>query len=466
MSEIVDACVIGSGAGGQKAAVAAAKLGKRVLVIEREAVCGGAMINTGTVPSKALREVIQSELVQRVRRSSDAARRGDELLQYALESTRRIIGAEHRVIEEDFRRHGIEVIRGEARFRSPLEIEVVEGGRARTIVADKFFIATGSSPAKPTNFDFDGEHILTSDDVLRIKKLPRSMIIVGGGVVGTEYASMFTHAGVEVTLVEGKSRLLDFVDGQIGESLQYQLRKAGMILRLGESVVRVRRLDDTTPGGARVEAILESGKTLRADALMYCVGRQGNTASLNLESAGLRADGRGRVSVNSSYQTQVDHVYAIGDVIGFPALASTSMEQGRIAACHAFGARCESFDSLFPYGIYTIPELSMVGWTEERLTAEQIPFESAVASYHETARGQMIGDEQGMLKLLVHQESHTILGVHAIGTSATELIHIGLTAMAHKATVEYFVNAVFNYPTLAECYKIAATNAVEKLRRL
>jgi NAD(P) transhydrogenase len=466
MSDIVDACVIGSGAAGQKAALMAAKLGKRVIVVEREQVCGGAMINTGTVPSKALREVIQQELVQRVRRSADATRRGDELLAFALDSTRKVINAEHRVIEEQFRRSGVEVVRGDARFRSPVEIEVVEGGRPRTFVADRVFIATGSSPAKPTNFAFDGEHILTSDDVLRLRKMPRSMIIVGGGVIGTEYAAMFTHAGVEVTLVEGKTRLLDFVDGQIGESLQYQLRKAGLILRLGESVVKVARIEERIPGGPIVEAVLESGKTLRADALMYCVGRQGNTEALNLESAGLRADGRGRISVNSTYQTQVDHIYAIGDVIGFPALASTSMEQGRIAACHAFGARCESFDALFPYGIYTIPEVSMAGWTEERLTAEQIPYESSVASYHETARGQMIGDEQGMLKLLIHQESHTILGVHAIGTSATELIHIGVTAMAHKATIEYFVNAVFNYPTLAECYKIAAMNAVEKLRRL
>lgn len=467
MSEVVDACVIGSGAGGQKAALAAAKLGKRVIVVEREAVCGGAMINTGTVPSKALREVIQAELVQRVRRPADATRRGDELLSAALDSTRRVISAEHRVIEEQFRRSGIDVWRGEARFRSPVEIEVVEGGRPRNLVADRVFIATGSSPAKPANFVFDGQTILTSDDVLRLRKMPRSLIVVGGGVIGTEYASMFAHAGVEVTLVEGKSRILDFVDGQIGESLQYQLRKAGLILRLGESVVKVTAAEVAgSPGASRVEAILESGKILRADALMYCVGRQGNTDALNLEAAGLRADGRGRISVNANYQTQVDHIYAIGDVIGFPALASTSMEQGRIAACHAFGARCESFDSLFPYGIYTIPEVSMVGWTEERLTAEQIPFESAVGSYHETARGQMIGDEQGMLKLLVHQESHTILGVHAIGTSATELIHIGVAAMAHKATVEYFVNAVFNYPTLAECYKIAALSAMEKLQRM
>jgi len=468
MSEVVDACVIGSGAAGQKAALAAAKLGKRVIVVEREPVCGGAMINTGTVPSKALREVIQSELVQRVRRPTDAVRRGDELLQVALDSTRRVISAEHRVIEEQFRRSGIEVWKGEARFRSPVEVDVVEGGRPRTIVADRIFIATGSSPARPSNFAFDGEHILTSDDVMRLRKMPRSLIVVGGGVIGTEYASMFAHAGVEVTLVEGKSRILDFIDGQIGESLQYQLRKAGLVLRLNESVVKVLGPADLASAGVnttRVEAVLESGKTLRADALMYCVGRHGNTDALNLEAAGLRADGRGRINVNASYQTQVDHIYAMGDVIGFPALASTSMEQGRIAACHAFGARSESFDALFPYGIYTIPEVSMVGWTEERLTAEQIPFESAVGSYHETARGQMIGDEQGMLKMLVHQESHTILGVHAIGTSATELIHIGLTAMAHKATVEYFVNAVFNYPTLAECYKIAALSAVEKLHR-
>jgi len=310
--------------------------------------------------------------------------------------------------------------------------------------------------------------IITSDELLHLKQLPRSMIVVGGGVIGTEYASMLAALGVKVTIVEGRNRLLDFVDAEITEALQYHLRQAGATLRLGEKVAAIRRVE--CPPGLRsdneflAEAVLESGKTLRADCLMYCIGRQGTSADLNLANAGLAADDRGRIAVNKNFQTLVPHIYAVGDVIGFPALASTSMEQGRQAACHAFGASYESSDELLPYGIYAIPEISMVGWTEERLTKEGIPYEAGVAQYKEIARGQLLRDEIGMLKLLIHQESHTILGVHIIGTGATELVHIGQCAIAFKATVEYFVNAVFNYPTLAECYKVAALNGLNKLR--
>jgi NAD(P) transhydrogenase len=296
------------------------------------------------------------------------------------------------------------------------------------------------------------------------------MIIVGGGVIGTEYASMLSLLGVKVTLIEGRSRLLDFVDAEITEALQYHLRQAGMTLRLGEKVVTIRKVE--APAGARTgnsvmaEAVLESGKTLRADCLMYAIGRQGATDRLNLKAAGLEADNRGRIKVNECFQTAVPHIYAVGDVVGFPALASTSMEQGRMSACHMFGAKYETVAELLPYGIYSIPEMSQVGWTEEKLTAEGIPYEAGIAQYKEIARGQLLGDEIGMLKLLIHQETHAILGVHIIGTGATELIHIGQCAMAFKATVEYFVNTVFNYPTLAECYKVAALNGLNKLRNV
>jgi NAD(P) transhydrogenase len=318
---------------------------------------------------------------------------------------------------------------------------------------------------------FSEPDIITSDELLHLDVLPKSMIIVGGGVIGTEYASMMAALGVKVTLVEGRPRLLEFVDSEIIEALQYHLRQAGVTLRCGEKVVKIQKVESPSAGPGRAhrvmaEAMLESGKMLRADCLLYAVGRQGATNGLALENAGLSADDRGRIKVNEYFQTSKPHIYAAGDVIGFPALASTSMEQGRLAACHMFGEKCQQADTLLPYGIYAIPEISMVGWTEERLTAEQVPFESGIAYYRETARGQLLNDEIGMLKLLIHQESHAILGVHVIGTGATELVHIGQCAIAFKATAEYFVSAVFNYPTLAECYKIAALNGLNKLRGL
>jgi len=293
---------------------------------------------------------------------------------------------------------------------------------------------------------------------------------VGGGVIGTEYASMLAMLGCKVTLVEGRARLLDFVDAEVTEALQYHLRQAGVTLRLGEKVVKISKVESSGPSRSTnkelVEALMESGKTLRADCLLYCIGRQGNTEGLNLAAAGLTADERGRIKVNECFQTDVKHIYACGDVIGFPALASTSMEQGRLASCHMFGQTVQSVAELLPYGIYAIHEISMVGWTEEKLTKDGIPYEAGIAQYKEIARGQLLGDELGMLKLLIHQESHVVLGVHIIGTGATELVHIGQAVMAHKGTAEYFVNTVFNYPTLAECYKVAALNGLNKLRNV
>lgn len=465
-----DLCVIGSGPAGQKAAIQAAKLGKRVCVVEQREVVGGVAINTGTIPSKALREAIltagsrQSAMpqVEDFRSARNASFSGLML------SCQRVIKAEIDLIRNHFSSNGIEVLTGRAQFRDQNVVDVIGVHAQQAVTASHVLIASGTTPAKPTNMPFDGKNILTSDDLLLFSTLPRSMIIVGGGVIGTEYASMLSLLGVKITLVEGRNRLLDFVDAEIVEALQYHLRQGGMTLRMGEKVVKIGTCE--APATARIsdgimaEAMLESGKILRADSLMYCVGRQGATDGLNLEAAGLAADPRGRIKVNEFYQTSVPSIYAAGDVIGFPALASTSMEQGRLAACHMFGLRPESVQELLPFGIYAIPEISMVGWTEERLTQEGIPYEAGIAQYKEIARGQLIGDEIGMLKLLIHQESHAILGVHAIGTGATELIHIGQAAIAFKATVEYFVNTVFNYPTLAECYKVAALNGLNKLR--
>ncbi len=467
-----DLCVIGSGPGGQKCAIQAAKLGKRVCVIEQRSVVGGSAVQTGTIPSKALREAILNlgGGCGASPRSADFqnAARGVSL-ESLWKACSRVINAEVEMVRGHLASNGIDVLNGTGRFISQHEIEIVGKSASGVIRADHIAIASGSMPAKPRNIEFDDKDIITSDELLGLKALPHSMIVVGGGVIGTEYASMLAALGVKVTLIEGRNRLLDFVDSEIIEALQYHLRQSGMTMRLGEKVVSIRKVE--APGGAKsdgtmVEAVLESGKILRADCLLYCIGRQGATDALQLGNAGLEADNRGRIKVDQNYRTKIPHIFAVGDVVGFPSLASSSMDQGRIAACRMFGVRCESMEELLPYGIYAIPEISMVGWTEERLTSEGIPYESGVAHYKEIARGQLLGDEIGMLKLLIHQESHAILGVHIIGTGATELVHIGQCAIAFKATLDYFVNAVFNYPTLAECYKVAALNGLNKLRNM
>lgn len=477
-----DLVVIGSGPGGQKAAIQAAKLGKSVAVVEKMQFVGGVAINTGTIPSKALREAVLSLVgtkQQTIGEFSSLDRKAR--LSKLVESCQRVIRAEIDVVRHHFSSNGIELIQGTASFVQK-DVIVVESDHAvETVGADKILIATGTTPTRPETIKFDADKIITSDELLQLPYLPSTMIIVGGGVIGTEYASMLATLGVRVTLIEGRPRIMDFLDAEIGEALQYHLRQMGMTLRMGEKVVSIKRIPIPTGlrssgGGASggdgafvspdmVEATLESGKTIRADCLLYCVGRQGSTARLNLQnSGGASADDRGRIKVNANYQTDSPDVYAVGDVIGFPALASTSMEQGRQAACHMYGERYESYAELFPYGIYSIPEISMVGWTEEKLTQAGIPYEAGIAQYKETARGQLLGDELGMLKMLIHQESGVLLGVHIIGTNATELVHIGQAVMAFKGTVDYFVNTVFNYPTLAECYKIAAFNGRNKIR--
>ena len=468
-----DLVVIGSGPGGQKATIQAAKLGKKVCVIEKMQAVGGVAINTGTIPSKALREAVMT-LVGAKQQHLGAFQAMDRKtrLSKLIESCHRVITAEVDIVREQFAANGIELLHGVGSFAQNDTI-VVEGEHAvETVGADKVLVAVGTMPARPDSIAFDADKIITSDELLSLPYLPNNMIIVGGGVIGTEYASMLAELGVKVTLIEGRPRILEFLDSEICEALQYHLRQSGMTLRLGEKVVSIKRIPvpegqrPATPGTSpdMVEATLESGKTIRADCLMYCVGRQGSTGRLNLENAGLSADDRGRIKVNANYQTEKPNVYAVGDVIGFPSLASTSMEQGRIAACHMFGEHIESMPELFPYGIYAIPELSMVGWTEEKLTAAGIPYEAGIAQYKETARGQLLGDDIGMLKMLIHQESGVVLGVHIIGTNATELVHIGQAVMAFKGTVDYFINAVFNYPTLAECYKVAGFNGRNKIR--
>jgi NAD(P) transhydrogenase len=464
-----DCAVIGTGPAGQKAAIQAAKLGKKTVIVEKNNVVGGASINTGTIPSKALRQAVlhltgasyrglfgESYRVKRNITVADLIFVSEQVIRHELD-----------LIRDHFDRNNIELVWGEAHFVSPNLLEVCRAdGDSERLSADFFIIATGTRPARPENVPFDNRCVVCSDGILKLEQLPKTMIVVGGGVIGTEYACMMATLGIKVILVEGRHEVLGFLDREITEAFQYHMRRIGITLRLGEKVHKIELLPSDGSNGAHVQATLESGKTLRAQSLLYAVGRQGTTAGLQLENVGINADDRERLKVNSEYQTEVSHIYAVGDVIGFPALASTAMEQGRLAVCHAFGAPTSSIPELFPYGIYAIPEISMVGKTEDQLTEAGVPYEAGIAQYKELARGQLLGDDTGMLKLLIHQETHQILGVHAIGTNATELIHIGQAVMALNGTVHYFINNVFNFPTLAEAYKVAALNGLNKLRHI
>ncbi len=466
-----DCVIIGTGPAGQKGAIQAAKLGKRVAIIEKNQVLGGAQINTGTIPSKALREAALH--------LTGANRRGLFGQSYQVKKniaiadlvsfSQRVIRHEWNVIRSQFDRNGVELLWGKARFIGPHEIAIETPDGEEQISADCFLLGVGTRPARPANVPFNGQSILTSDEVLHLDHLPKTMIVVGGGVIGTEYACIMATLGVQVTLIEGRDKVLGFLDQEIADAFQYFMRQSGITLRLGEKVEQIEEVEVQNGSVHRlVEAQLESGKRLRAETLLYAVGRQGVCHELGLENVGLECDDRERLQVNSKYQTDVEYVYAAGDVIGFPALASTSMEQGRRAICHAFGCTdVENYNtSLFPYGIYAVPEISMVGKTEEQLTVEGIPYESGVAHYREIARGQLLGDELGMLKMLIHQDTHKLLGIHVIGTGATELIHIGQAVMALDGDAEYFINNVFNFPTLAECYKVAAYHGLNKLNHV
>jgi NAD(P) transhydrogenase len=465
-----DCVVIGTGPAGQKAAIQAAKLGKKVAIIEKNNVLGGAAINTGTIPSKALREAVVHLTGVSKRGLFGEASRVKKTITIAdlIYVSQQVIHHELELIRDHFDRNGVELLWGSARFDDQNVIYIDRTDDFEAISASVFVIATGTRPATPASVPFDEQTVFTSDGLLKLDHLPKTMIIVGGGVIGTEYACMMATLGVKVTLVEGRREVLGFLDHEITEAMQYQMRRAGITLRLGEKVLKIENIGhaEVSISGAQVQATLESGKALRAQTLLYAVGRQGTTGALRLDKAGLVSDDRERLKVNENYQTVVPHIYAAGDVIGFPALASTAMEQGRLAVCHAFGVPTKSIPELFPFGIYSIPEISMVGKTEAQLTDAGIPYEAGIAQYKELARGQLLGDNDGMLKLLIHQENHTILGVHAIGTGATELIHIGQAVMALGGTVEYFINNVFNYPTLAEAYKVAALNGLNKLRHI
>lgn len=460
-----DLVVIGSGPGGQKAAIAAAKLGKSVAVIERGRMLGGVCVNTGTIPSKTLREAVlyltgmnQRELYGASYRVKDKITPGDLLAR-----TQHVIGKEVDVVRSQLLRNGIELYVGNGRFLDAHTLVVEDPARAERIQlsARNFIIATGTKPARPAGVDFDENRVLDSDGILDLKSIPSSMVVVGAGVIGIEYASMFAALGTKVTVVEKRDTMLDFCDPEIVESLRFHLRDLAVTFRFGEEVTAV------DVGSTGTVTTLASGKQIPAETVMYSAGRQGQTDLLDLANAGLEADRRGRIFVDDkTFQSKVDHIYAVGDVIGFPALAATSMEQGRLAAYHAFGEPTAGMTALQPIGIYSIPEVSYVGATEVELTRNAVPYEVGVSRYRELARGQIAGDSYGMLKMLVSTEDLRLLGVHIFGTNATEMVHIGQAVMGCGGTVEYLVDAVFNYPTFSEAYKVAALDVMNKMRAL
>jgi len=460
MENSYDLVVIGSGPAGQKGAICAAKLRKKVAIVDRGARLGGVSLHTGTIPSKTLREAIlylsgfrqrsfygSDYVLQEIISMPDLSRRVTKVREHELE-----------VVRNQLRRNGVAVLEGSARFTGPkaLSVETPEG--SRTIKAENVLIACGTRPARHPDIPCDGKCIFDSDQLIALDvEMPRSAIVVGAGVIGLEYASMLTALNIKTTVVDQRPTLLDFVDREIIDALTYHMRVRKTIFRLGEQVKSV------SVDAGRVVARLESDKTLSADALFYTVGRQANTDQLDLSAAGLKADARGRVAVDHQFRTAVPHIFAAGDAIGFPALASTSMEQGRRASLAMFGRSDLAQELPLPYGIYTIPEISMVGRTEQELTAGKVRYEVGIARYEELAKSQILGDHSGLLKLVFDPDSLKLLGVHCIGERAAEIVHIGQAVMAFGGTIAYFRDAVFNYPTMAEAFKVAALDGFNKL---
>jgi len=452
--------VIGSGPGGQRAAIQAVKTGKRVALVEKQNAVGGVCINTGTIPSKTMREAVlhlsgfyDQSFYGANYHAKDHITMAD--LNFRVQ---RVIENEVSVIGDQLKRNGVDLIHGVGRFMDPHHIRVENNNGFSELEGEYIILATGTKPATNPKVPINGRNIINSDQILAMPQVPRTLIVVGGGVVGVEYACMFATLGVRVIIVEKRPRLLEFADTEMVEALSYHMRDRRATMRLNEEVDSVEELPD-----GKVAANLVSKKRIIADALLYAVGRGGNVEPLNLPAAGLTADDRGRIKVDADFRTSQPHIFAVGDVIGFPSLASVSMEQGRIAAARAFGLDVQSDPAGYPYGICTIPSISFIGKTEEQLTDSDVPYEVGVAYYREIARGQISGHTDGRLKLLFHRETLELLGVHIFGEDAAELLHIGQAVMLLKGKITYFKNTVFNYPTLAECYKTAAFNGLNRL---
>lgn len=457
-----DLVCLGSGPAGQRAAIQAAKLGKRVAVIEKQRCIGGVCIETGTIPSKTFREAVR-RFYSRPGFETGSHYRAPQrpTMEQLLAHVDKVVQRESEVVQDALARNDVEVIRGKGAFLDDhtVEVESLEGNRR--LNGENILISVGTRPADPRGAVADGEVVITSDQVLDLRNMPRKIAVVGAGVIGIEYASMFAALGVHVTIIDKRPRPLEFLDHEIVDELIHQMRKQDVTFRCGDGVSSIEIIED----GQRREGLieLESGKHIVADVILFSVGRTGATDTLNLPAAGLAADERGRLQVNDHYQTGVENIYAAGDVIGYPALAATSSEQGRLAACHMFGATAKPMASHFPIGIYAIPEISMVGETEETLTERKVPYETGIARYREISRGQILGDDSGFFKMIFNREDGRLLGTHCIGSGATELVHVGQAVIGLGGGLDYFMDTVFNFPTLAECYKVAAFNAANKI---
>lgn len=459
--EHFDLLVIGSGPAGRRAAIQAAKLGRNALVIERGRRVGGVSVHTGTIPSKTLRETALNLSGWRERGFYGRSYRVKQDIS-ADDLRKRLhltLGHEVEVLEHQFARNQVATVRGKARFLDDHTVEVEgEEGECINFSADKFLIAVGTIPFRPDYVPFDGHSVFDSDEILELPRLPRAIAVIGAGVIGVEYATIFSALDVHVTLIEPRDSMLDFIDRELMEDFTYQLRDRGMALRFGRKVVGVEKSE------SGIITTLEGGRKVRSEMLLFAAGRMGATEALNISACGLESDHRGRLKVDPhTLQTNVPHIYAAGDVIGFPSLASTSMEQGRIAACHALGAAAHEPPEFFPYGIYSVPEMSTVGMTEEEVIERGIAYESGIARFRETSRGHIMGLDTGMLKMLFSLKTRRLLGCHIVGEGATELIHIGQAVLNLKGTLDYFVENTFNYPTLAEAYKIAALDAWNRM---
>jgi NAD(P) transhydrogenase len=459
-----DFIVIGSGPSGRRAAIQAAKLGKSVLVVEGRQRVGGVSVHTGTIPSKTLRETAlnlsgwrergfygRSYRVKKEIGSDDLSMRLGKTLEHEVD-----------VLEHQFLRNGVHTMSGFARFIDDHKLVVTSPDGSELLVeGERILIAVGTIPHRPDDIDFNDVDILDSDEVIDVPRLPRSITVVGAGVIGIEYATIFSALDVQVTIIEPRATFLDFIDREILEEFVHQLRDRGVSFRLGSPVRSVVK-----DAKGKVVTTTEDGRVVRTDMLLYCAGRMGATEHLGLEACGLTTDNRGRLKVDpGTFQTEVPHIYAAGDVIGFPSLASTSMEQGRIAACHAFGLPLPPAPAYFPYGIYAVPEISTVGMSEQEVRDKKIPYECGIARMRETSRGHIMGLDQGMMKMIFSLKTRKLLGVHILGEGATELIHIGQAVMNLKGTIDFFIENTFNYPTLAEAYKIAALDAWNRMPR-
>ena len=459
----VDLVVIGSGPAGQKAAIQAAKLGEKVIIVEQAISPGGACLYTGTIPSKSLREAI-IDLTRFHERSFYAKN-------YAIPEVsindlnfrlNKVIEEERNVLYRQLKKNEIKLIIGTARFENPNTLVVTDEEMKiqYEISTEYFVIATGSKPRNPSDIPFDYEVILDSTRLLSIDKLPKTMLVMGGGVIGSEYASFFSALGTEVTVIDRRDHMLPMLDTEIGIHLQTALTDIGLKFKGKKEPQEISRINN------RAHVKFKDGTTLEADILLYALGREANVAHLGIENVGINLDSKGYIPVNSNFQTIIPNIYAAGDVIGGPCLASTSMEQGRLAARHAFNMEAHHFPSIYPVGIYTIPEISSCGYTEDELKDLGFNYEVGRAYYYEIARSHIVGDKIGMFKLLFHAETLDILGIHVIGRGATEVVHIGQMAINFHARIDYFIDQVFNYPTYAEGYRIAALNGINKLKKI